>query len=421
MKILIVDDDPLMLEILREALSQEPGYVVETAANGVEALCRTLMGDINLVISDWMMPEMDGAELCRNIREAELDTYVYFILITGYGSATNAVEALGSGADEYLTKPVDPLELIARVRSIQRLKELHDEVRGQNDRMKRIQRFKDDWINMVVHDLRSPMSAISGYAEMAAMKAPPHLASWLSTVLQETNRVKRMLEQMLVIAKSEDGALEISRSRTDLRELAGSACQAVSPQAAAKGIRLAVRCKHGELIAEIDRSLIRRVLDNLLGNALRFGPRGSTAVVEIERVGAEIVFSVADSGPGVPPEARERIFDRYATLHERSSGKSGHGMGLAYCRAVVLAHGGHIACLANQPSGTRIEVRLPVTARRENRPGIVFDPLVAPPPEVCDAIASSDGFCVDFDEAAIQSLVEAKIVLDPHDGASLPN
>jgi signal transduction histidine kinase len=405
MKILIVDDDPLTLEILREALSREPGYVVETAVNGVEALCRTLMGDIDLVIRDWMMPEMNGADLCRNIRKAETERYVYVILITGYGGANNAVEALGSGADEFLTKPLDPLEMIARVRSIQRLKELHDEVRGQNDRLKTIQRFKDDWINMAVHDLRSPMSAISGYAEMAATMASPLLGNWLSIVQRETMRINRMLEQMLVIAKSEDGVLEL----------------AASPQAKAKGIRLVVRSKPGELVAEIDRSLFRRVLDNLLGNALRFGPPGSTVVVEMKRDEKGIGLAVADSGPGVQPEARYRIFDRYATVHDRGSGKSCHGMGLAYCHAVVTAHGGHIECLSNQPSGTRIEVRLPVTIGRTSRRGSLFDSVVAPPPEVCDAVANPGVFPVDFDEAAVVSLVEAKIVLEPSKDGALPN
>jgi signal transduction histidine kinase len=346
---------------------------------------------------------------------------VYVILITGYGGANNAVEALGCGADEFLTKPLDPLEMIARVRSIQRLKALHDEVRGQNDRLKTIQRFKDDWVNMVVHDLRSPMSAISGYAEMAATKASPLLENWLSIVQRETMRVNRMLEQMLVIAKSEDGALELSRSSTDLRELVTSACQAASPQAKAKGIRLVVCSKPGELVAEIDRSLIRRVLDNLLGNALRFGPPGSTVVVEMKRDEEGIGVAVADSGPGVPPEARYRIFDRYATVHDRSSGKSRHGLGLAYCHAVVAAHGGHIECLSNQPSGTRIEVRLPVTIGRTSRPGSLLDSVVAPPPELCDAIANPDVLPVDFDEAAVASLVEAKIVLEHSKDGALPN
>jgi signal transduction histidine kinase len=234
-------------------------------------------------------------------------------------------------------------------------------------------------------------------------------------------RINRMLEQMLVIAKSEDGVLELSRSSTDLRELATSACQAASPQAKAKGIRLVVRSKPGELVAEIDRSLFRRVLDNLLGNALRFGPPGSTVVVEMKRDEKGIGLAVADSGPGVQPEARYRIFDRYATVHDRGSGKSCHGMGLAYCHAVVTAHGGHIECLSNQPSGTRIEVRLPVTIGRTSRRGSLFDSVVAPPPEVCDAVANPGVFPVDFDEAAVVSLVEAKIVLEPSKDGALPN
>ena len=120
MRILIVDDDPMALEMLKHALTRA-GHQVETASNGVEALEVLRKGTCRLVISDWTMPEMDGVELCRRIRAADSGGYIYLILLTARNSQQDTVEGLSAGADDFMPKPFNPTELMLRVRIGERI------------------------------------------------------------------------------------------------------------------------------------------------------------------------------------------------------------------------------------------------------------------------------------------------------------
>jgi signal transduction histidine kinase len=414
MRILIVDDDAKTLEVIAQALATHPGYEIETASSGLEGVCRVLIGDIDLVISPWQMEGMSGPDLCRNIRKSGMDRYVYVVLITAQGAAENVVEGLAAGADEFVVQPVDATELMARVWSIQRMKNFNDELRKRNRDLEDSHRFRTDWIDMVVGAIRSPMSSIVGFTELAASKASPRLKEHIETVRREVRWVDTMLKQMLVVARSEDGRLRPSRARTNLLSLANSSCKSLNALAGSKSVRLVVFCPQGEFLAELDAPLMQGALDNLLANAIRHSPADSSVVVELRMSGDDILVAVTDQGPGVPPELRPSLFERYTTLPEDPNpAASDPCLGLAYCHAVAVAHEGQISYGSNQPSGARFEMRIPATGPTSNEE---FDPAAFA------AALASDGALAErkADDSDIEDAIDSRLVLFAQPDSSLP-
>jgi signal transduction histidine kinase len=416
MRILIVDDDPLTLEVLSEVLSRQPGCETETASSGLEALCRVLIGDIDLVITDWQMPGMNGLDLCRNIRKCDQGKYVYVVLITGHGDEQSVIEGLNAGADEFLTKPVGPSELMARVWSIRRMKGFHDELQLRNRELKESQQFKNDWIDLVVNAIRSPVSTVLGFSELAASKATPRLRPHVEKVSREARWIDTMLKQMLVVARSADGGLKPSRSQVNLQALVTSTCRSLSAVADSKNVRLVAFCPQGEFIAEVDVPLIQGALENLLANAIRHSPHESTVVVELRQENDEILLAVADQGPGMPSETRQKLFD--SSSGETQAARPQPCLGLAYCQTVTAAHEGRISCESNQPTGTRFEIRLPISSPVV---GDFFDPVAfastLPQDEILPFLDQDES----RDDTDIETAVDSRLVLVPGPDSPLPS
>jgi len=415
MRILIVDDDAKTLEIIAQALSTQPGYEIETADSGLEGVCRVLIGDIDLVISAWQMEGMTGLDLCRNIRKSGLDRYVYVVLMTAQGAAENVVEGLAAGADEFVVQPIDPAEMMARVWSIQRMKNFNDELRMRNRDLQESQRFRNDWIDMVVGAIRAPMSSIVGFTELAVSKASPRLKEHIETVRREVRWVDTMLKQMLVVARSEDGRLRPSRARTNLLSLANSSCKSLNVLAISKAVRLVVFCPQGEFLAELDAPLMQGAIDNLLANAIRHSPADSSVVVELRMSGDDILVAVTDQGPGVPPELRSGLFERYTNMPEDPNQISDPCLGLAYCHAVAVAHEGQISYGSNHPSGARFEMRVPSTATSSSEE--TFDPVAFAAALASDGILAAER---SEDGSDIEDAVDSRLVLFAEPDPSMP-
>ena len=273
MRILIADDDEITLEMMASGL-EVAGFAVERAEDGDQAWERLARGGIDLLIVDWVMPGLDGVTLCEMIRASELAEEVHVLLVTSRSEVQDAVLALDAGADDFLRKPVDPVELDARVRAIQRLRELQGRIAAQNLELRRGQELKNDWINMIVHDLRSPLSALACQLDLAAENPREGLQERLELMKGEVQRVSEMLEQMLIMAKSEAGKLNLAPLPTDLRPLVLAAREGMEAVAGARGQCIEIVEEGEDFRAEVDVSLVRRLLDNLISNAIKFGPEG---------------------------------------------------------------------------------------------------------------------------------------------------
>ncbi len=363
--LLIVDDDATARQVAQAILSAD-NYEFRQASGGEAALASIAEREPDLVLLDVMMPGIDGFEVCHRIRTAQTRAYVPVVLLTALDSASDLARGLNAGADDFISKPAPRTELRARVRSLLRIRRQHLELVEQRSRLEAFYKQRESLVRMVVHDIRSPVTACQLIA--SSLLGPEHKLSALvrqdlETLREEARRVGRLLEEMLVMARQEEGKLSLSFERVDLREVVTETLAALRHAAGARGVKLESELAASPVWVGGDPALLRRVVDNLLTNAIKFSPHGKTVQVTVGVHRDRAMLEVLDEGPGVPEEARSRIFEQYEIVKMREAGGLQTGLGLAFCRMVVEAHGGQISCLGRRPVGSRFRVTLPLATQ----------------------------------------------------------
>jgi signal transduction histidine kinase len=367
--LLIVDDDPTARQVAQAILTAD-NYEFRHANGGEAALAEIARHEPDLVLLDVMMPGIDGFEVCHRIRTRPTRAYVPVMLLTALDSATDLARGLNAGADDFISKPAPRIELRARVRSLLRIRRQHMELVEQGARLEAWGKQREDLVRMVVHDLRSPVTAIQLGA--SALLGPEHkfgtlVRRDLEMIREEARRVGRYLEEMLLLARQEEGKLSLSFERVDLTSVTQETLEALRHVAEARGVRLKAVLPASPAVLQGDPALLRRVIDNLVTNAIKFSPASGTVEVHIGHQKDKVVLEVLDEGPGVPAEARSRIFEKYEIVKMREVGGPQTGLGLAFCRMVVEAHAGTVSCLARKGPGCRFHVSLP--SEKPSAPG----------------------------------------------------
>jgi signal transduction histidine kinase len=366
--LLIVDDDPTARQVAQAILSQDM-YTFRHASGGEVALSQIDEQEPDLVLLDVMMPGIDGFEVCRRIRQRKTRAYLPIMMITALDSPKDLARGLDAGADDFISKPVPRVELRARVRSMLRIRRQHLELVQQARQLEELNNQREDLVRMVVHDLRSPVTAIQLAA--SALLADEQSARAdkegdLRLIKEEARRVGNYLEEMLLLARQEEGRLSLSFARVDLHAVARETIHALTPVAKARGLRIR-QAPAPEIPAVVlgDAALLRRVIDNLLTNAIKFSPSKTQVEVVVGVEWPNVMLDVIDEGRGVPEEMRKRIFEKFEIVKMRAAGGPQTGLGLAFCRTVVEAHGGYISCLPREGGGSRFHVTFPAAPPTE--------------------------------------------------------
>jgi len=352
-KVLVVDDNEPNRVLAEETLLSE-GYVVVLATSGEEALEVFVREQPDLVLLDVRMPGLDGFATCARLRALPRGPETPVVFLTALRDLETFDRASRAGGDDFLTKPVRPAELLTRVQTLLRIRrlsvELHDHfrvIRKQRDDLVRLQLQKEQLVSFVVHDLKNPVSSIELHALLLSRDASlsedaKESATW---IVREVQMMKRLVLNLLDIGRADDGKLEPRKGPVDIGEIAISVANAGGVRAAEREQQIKVAVASGLPSIEADADLVRRVFENLLDNALRYAPRGGSIAIGVAAgEGPFVLVRVADNGPGVPEAMRERIFDRYVQLDMPSiqDSRAGRGLGLAFCRLAVEAHGGSI-------------------------------------------------------------------------------
>jgi signal transduction histidine kinase len=374
-RILIIDDNLQNREVAEGHLVSA-GYQAMQAEDGEQGLAMIEEQRPDLILLDVLMPGMDGFETCRQIRMLPVvgDTPVLFL--TALGDLGTHKQALDSGADDFLTKPINRTELLIRVRSLLRIKQLSDElkrnydvIRAQHDALLGANRQKEELTALIVHDLKNPLSSILSNAQyvLGRKQLGVDEADSLEDILRASQSMVRLVMNLLDVSRSEDGALIPHVTEFDLAALLAEVCKEMGRRLEDKDQRLA-HSLGGELgPLRGDRDLIRRVLENLIDNAYKYGPRHTTISIELVPTtmddGAEpaVEIRVRDEGEGVPAPYRQLIFEKYGRVDTRGgSARGSHGLGLVFCRRAVGVHGGAIWVEDGAGRGGCFCVRLPV-------------------------------------------------------------
>ena len=357
-RVAVVDDNADMRRYLARILSRH--FRVDAYADGLAALEAIRIDPPDLVVTDVMMPRLDGFGLLRALRDDRRTATLPVVVVSARAGEESSVEGLDAGADDYLVKPFSARELVARVRVNLELARL----RAEAGRLSALEDVRSRVVTTVSHELRTPVSAIYGAARTLDLVdgIDEELRSELIAVIgSESERLARITNDILTAETLASGIVSLEPARVDLREVVQHAVSAINARADDRH-RIVATVPEQEVTAEADASRLEQVLGNLLDNAIKYSPDGGDVHVRLEQLDGHVRLAVADHGLGIPPEARDQVFHRFFRVDpELTGGVGGSGLGLYICREIVEAMGGSIALEANEPHGSRFVVTLPAT------------------------------------------------------------
>ncbi|MEH2066568.1 MAG: hybrid sensor histidine kinase/response regulator [Nostoc sp.] len=360
-KILVVDDSPDNVFLIKTILEEE-GYTISTAENGISALAELKASPCDLVLLDLMMPGMDGYEVTKHIRgDMKLSQYIPILLITAH-DAPNVAHGLDLGADDFIRKPVTVDELLARVRSLLRLKHSMDE-------RDEIARQREDFVSRLTHDLRTPLVAADRMLMLFQQGALGTLSAQMHeviTIMARSNiNLLTMVNTLLEVYRFEAGRKSLAFQPVNLGRLLEEVTGELSPLAQDKALSLSVDFTEESSTVMGDRLELHRLFTNLIGNAIKFTDSGSVTIgftsqrqFDSEKSNSVdyMRIEIADTGPGIPPEEQATIFERFRQGSHKSSGS---GLGLYLARRIVEAHQGIILLNSQLGKGSVFIVLLP--------------------------------------------------------------
>lgn len=356
-RILVVDDSPDNVFLI-QAILEEEGYKIITAADGRSALAKVEEAPPDLVLLDVMMPGMDGFEVTKRLRDNTSLPFIPILLITAYDHLSVA-KGLDTGADDFIRKPVEVDELLARVRSLLRLKHSIDE-------RDEIARQREDFVSRLTHDLRTPLIAADRMLDLmqkgALGEIAPTMSEALETMARSNKNLLAMANTLLEVYRYEAGRKNLNFTSVDLKTLLDEVVKELSPLASAKDLSLKLEVIPGspesKKAVEGDRLELHRVFTNLIGNAIKFTDSGFISVRISDRNNpSSVIVEVEDTGPGISAEEQSVLFQRFRQGKHKHSGS---GLGLHLSRRIVETHQGTIEVDSQVGKGSRFIVRLPI-------------------------------------------------------------
>lgn len=355
--LLIVDDEPDNFDVIEGFLFTEK-YHLSYAQSVQKAFLRLERQAPDLIILDAMMPDIDGFSFCRRLKKTAQWHHIPVMMITALGNDYLAA-CLESGADDFLAKPINKIVLKARVHSLLRMK-------FQYDALKTSRQLRADLTDMVIHDFTTPITTLLLQTEILERQSlPKDLQRGVQRLRQAAHTLEGLRNDFLTYGRAEAGALTLQPECFVVQDFVKSAVADLANLAQSRRIKLQLICPPS--VAQKftgDHPLLTRVVNNLLTNALKFSPPNSTIMIVVEsRVNPltkkmMLVLQVKDQGRGVPDEQKEKIFQKYHIGSQQKNTRQ-TGLGLAFCKLVVDAHGGVIFVQDNQPKGAVFQVEIP--------------------------------------------------------------
>ena len=373
--ILIADDVPANVELLFDQL-QTLGYRSVSAIDGPSAVQAAFEYKPDLCILDVSMPSGDlgvddrstGFEVCRRIKRDPRTSRIPVIFVTALNDTTDRVKAIEAGGDDFLTKPHNRLVLGARVRSLLKLKAATDALEDSYRKLRELEKVRDDLMKMIVHDLKTPLTSILATMEMLADGDFGPVAEAQRGALADcegkAEELLSLIDDLLEVARLEEATIPLAPSPIDpgtfLRQLA----QDWSLRLQQAGATIALDVAPDAPVFGADAHLLTRVFGNLLQNALTHSAKAVSLRMSARAADDGVLFTVADNGPGIPPEYHEVIFRKFERLKATSAASvprvRSSGLGLAFCKLVVDAHGGRIWVQSKVGEGSAFHIHLPV-------------------------------------------------------------
>jgi len=365
-RVLVVDDIARNLQVVGTLLRHE-GYEVMPATSGADALEGVQAQVPDLILLDMMMPEMDGLEVCRRLKANPAVQNIPIIFLTASNEMEHLIKGFEAGAVDYVTKPFNAPELLARVRT-------HLELRHARERLREMNEEKSEFMGIAAHDLRNPLSAIKGFSDIIVEEAQSlrrpeahdpgpclkEIEEFGGRIGVTTARILEMVQNLLDANRIERGELQLHLAPTDLGAGVAVVIETQRPRAAAKQQTLHWQNEAGPVPVLADATALAQVIENLVSNAVKYSPPGKKIHVRLTKTPQAVRCEVQDEGPGLSAEDQKKLFGKFARLSAKpTGGEHATGLGLSIVKRMVEAMNGKVWCESEPGSGALFVVEFP--------------------------------------------------------------
>ncbi len=355
-KILIVDDVPKNIQLAGTILQKE-GYNIFFANNGETALNLTKTNDFDLILLDIMMPEMDGFEVCGQLKKDAKNSDIPIIFLTAKSDTESMIKGFDTGAVDYVTKPFNEKELLARVRT-------HLELKDTRQNLQEANATKDKFFSIIAHDLKNPFNALLGLSKLLLTNFDAFdekkKKQFIENIFQASEQGYKLLENLLDWSRVQMGKIKWKPDHLDISTYCFENVSLLEASANNKKINLHSDINTGTPVYA-DPNMVTMVIRNLMSNAIKFTQKGGEVKITSETKGNYEEITVSDTGTGIKPEDIEKLFR--IDVHHSTLGTAkevGTGLGLILCKEFIEKNGGNIKIESELGSGSRFKFTLPV-------------------------------------------------------------
>jgi two-component system, sensor histidine kinase and response regulator len=369
-KILVVEDKQDNIDLISYFLKPQ-NYEIQVAMNGETAIEMITKSPPDIILLDIMLPRMNGFEVCERIKKDPKTRFIPVIMITALKELKDKIHSLEVGADDFITKPFENVELLTRVKSLLRIKKYHDQLEQKNKELLRMDQFKDELAHLIVHDMKNPIFVIQGNLQMMGMGLnEPNsnvLKKYVDRIERSTQNLLRMVLNLIDIAKIESGEMKLNRELVKLNDLIERCVKKISeyPENSSKNIVLDM--SSDVPMTSMDNSVIERVLDNIITFAVSNINNEGNVEINTSFENDTICCQIKDDGVRIPEEYQNSIFEKFSQVEIKNEGyRVGRGLGFTYSRLAIEAHNGKIY-LDNQTNiGNNFIIHIPIQAISAN-------------------------------------------------------
>ncbi len=367
MKILAAEDDRVSRRIL-ERILEDFGYEVISCSNGQQAWEEYKSQQVSFAILDWIMPEMDGPELCRRIRAdeekanvgGEQKQYCYIVMLTVKQEVDDLVVGMSAGADDFITKPFNKKELEVRINAGTRVLNLMSRLDEANAKLRQANQMKSEFVGIVSHDLGTPLTVMRGFTKLLLNRTLGTLNEKQHEVLEavdeNVDHLNKLRTDILDLSKIDLGEFVLDRTQCSAGELVASSLTNLIRLAEEKKQKMKIDVDN-TVIVWCDRRKVSQVIENYVSNAIKYTNDGGQIEIEAKGDDDDFHVTVRDNGRGVPKGEQENVFKRFYRVGKKVSGST--GLGLSIVKQIVEAHAGKVWCESEEDKGSTFHFTIP--------------------------------------------------------------
>lgn len=364
----MVDDTPNDLQIIGNIL-HEREYKIAAVNNGKEALEFVKKATPNLILLDVLMPNMDGYEVCRRMKENEKTKDIPIIFISALRDKKNLLEGFAHGAVDYITKPFNRDEVYARVKAHLTIYNQRNELDRLNEKLKETNATKDKFFSIIAHDLKNPLGAFKNVTSFLLKNLreldDAERMEFLHLMNSSAEHIYSLLENLLHWSKTQSGNIEFNPEDNDLGFIAQDSIQLLKMNADKKSINLHSEIKDRTLVLS-DLNMTSTIIRNLLSNAIKFTPDGGEVKIYAKSVGNFQEVTIEDNGVGIPDNVIDKLFRVDVHISTKGTSKEdGTGLGLVLCKEFVEKNGGKIRVESQLDKGSKFIFTMPKSKMKE--------------------------------------------------------